>query len=120
MKPLRWLLVLAASAFFGPVSAQAWIPLHTCSNGSMTHWDDLPTEWRLRDKLSGSRSFYSGLTDTAVTNAVAGGWTVWHSPASCRSSFESVNGGTTTVSFSADSSVNVIEFEEGSWHPSYG
>jgi hypothetical protein len=120
MKLTRWLALVALAAFLPAGPAQAWIPLDTCYGGVMTHWEDLPTEWRLRDKLSGQRNFYSPLTDTAVTNAVQGGWTVWHNPASCRGSFESVNGGTTTVSFDANSPINVIEFEENSWSPSYG
>jgi len=120
MKPARWLPVLAAAALFAPARALAWIPLDNCSGGVMTHWNDLPTEWRLRDKLSGSHNFYSGLTDTAVIGAFQAGWDVWSSPNSCRTDFESVYGGTTTVSFSADNPVNVVEFEESSWSPSYG
>ena len=71
-----------------PASASAWVPNQTCNGGNTAiTWPSESTTWKLRDKLGGANNFYSGLADTAVINAVTGGWTVWENPSTCGSAW---------------------------------
>lgn len=92
----------------------------TCASGADTHWNTLPTEWKVRDKLAGTRTFYSRLDDADVLAAVQGGWDAWSSPDGCSTFFEAVYGGTTAASALSSSADNVVEFLEDGWDPALG
>ena len=82
----RFAFLATAALVVAAVSpAQAWNPSTTCPNGSAAIWQSESTTWHLSDKYSGSNNFYSSLSDTAVENAVIGGWDVWVNPSTCGS-----------------------------------
>ncbi len=116
----RLLTLTALLCLLVPASASAWNPSQTCSNGNYVTWPSESTTWKLRDKLSGSNNFYSGLSDNAVINAVEGGWTVWENPSSCGSAWQASYGGTTTATANNSPNELVVEFFETGWPSGFG
>ncbi|MBW2257527.1 MAG: matrixin family metalloprotease [Deltaproteobacteria bacterium] len=112
------LALLTVTAFATP--AHAWEVLGQCPGPIGTHWKQLPTEWKLCDKLPGARSYYSHLDDSAVYDAFQSAWEEWSDPQTCTTSFEAVYAGETYNGAEASSSENVVEFVEGVWPWEHG
>jgi len=100
--------------------AHAWEVLGECPGPIGTHWNQLPTEWKLCDKLPGTRHYYSGLDDAAVWGALQSAWDEWSAPQTCATSFEATYGGETTTRAEDFSAENVVEFVEDAWPWEHG
>lgn len=113
-------LAVSAGALLTPTSAQAWEPFATCNGNTPITWSSFPVTWKLRDRLSGSNNYYSGLSDAAVQTANQNAWDSWSNPSSCSTDWFTAYTGTTSASASAGGPEHIVEFEESSWNSSYG
>ena len=106
----------AALVLLATPRSDAWEPISTCG-ADTPHWESLPVAWQLT-RIGGT--MYSGLPNSQVEAAFQRSFEGWTDPASCCTSFGATYLGPTTTAFDLDDTVNVIEFEEGSWDPAYG